>query len=114
MSTFKVDWFGEKAIRATTEGAIDALIRGSEFLLTKANETIPFEEGILKDSGDVDVDGAKLAATVFYNTPYAARQHEEVSWKHMSGRRPKWLQMTFQEQHSAVKDIMADALRKKL
>lgn len=104
-------WYGHKVKADVRASAEEGLFRASELVLEKANETVPIEEGLLKASGDTDIDGQGLVASIFYNTPYAAAQHEEVTYQHKEGRRAKWLQLTMQEQQQNIKDILADALR---
>lgn len=105
--------------RTAVKGQVRAaLILGledaGEFLLQKANESIPHEEGTLEASGKTRTDSAKLRTYVGYDTPYAIRQHEELSWKHDSGRRAKWLELTFREQQNRVSEFLAKSVRKKL
>ena len=109
----KIRWFPQKAQQMSQAGAVEGLFRASEFLLAKANETVPLAEATLKDSGDTDVDESALVATVSYDTPYAAVQHESRSFTHPHGRRAKWLQLTFQEQVRPVRDILARAMKGK-
>jgi len=83
------------AVRAA---AAQGLSDAAEFLLEESNRTAPIEEATLIRSGDTSLDAARLKAAVAYDTPYAARQHEELEWRHDDGRRAKWLELTFQEQ----------------
>jgi len=68
----------------------------TDHLLEAANRTVPIEEGTLQNSGRATTKGLK--GVVSYNTPYACRQHEEMGYRHDSGRRAKWLEMTFKEE----------------
>lgn len=96
------------------DAAGDGLFDAAEYLLEEANRTVPLEETILEGSGFADIDYDALEAAVSYDTPYAARQHEETGWAHDSGRRAKWLELTVHEQANAVRDFMADRLREAL
>lgn len=91
--------------KAASEGLADA----AEFLLEEANRTVPIEEATLTRSGATDVDG--LQASVFYDTPYAVRQHEDTRLRHDQGRRAKWLEMTMREQAKQVGEHIADRIR---
>ena len=92
-----------EAVRKKCEAAVgDA----AEFLLEEANRTVPIEEATLTRSGTVSQEG--LNAVVSYDTPYAARQHEELDWRHDEGRRAKWLELTFKEQRDRVIKFLAD------
>ena len=84
-----------------------------DHLLTVSKQQVPLDQGPLKNSGAVDVaddeqvpldhnplmksgavdvadDGSQ--ATVSYDTPYAVRQHEELSYRHQRGRKAKYLE----------------------
>jgi hypothetical protein len=64
----------------------------AEHLLGVANEKVPIEESILLKSGTVSTDPENFVAAVSYDTPYAARQHEEMHWRHDDNRTAKWLE----------------------
>jgi hypothetical protein len=86
----------------------------TEFLLEESNRTVPIEEDTLERSGQAEFDAAEMQGTVSYDTPYAARQHEETGWRHDPGRRAKWLELTFAEQADAVADHLGNELRRAL
>ena len=88
----------------------DALSDAAEHILEEANRTVPIEEGILTGSGNTDVDASAGVASVYYDTPYAARQHEETGWAHDPGRRAKWLELTLQERTADVRRFFATRL----
>lgn len=96
--------------RIHAAGAV-AVADAAEGLLEHANRTVPIEEGTLKGSGLVTADRTNARAAVSYDTPYAARQHEDMSLRHDSGRRAKWLELTWQERGRATFDFIADRLR---
>lgn len=98
-------------IKALVAKAVDqAALDGAEVLLEAANRTVPLEEGDLGRSGDTDVEKGK--ASVYYDSVYAARQHEETEWKHDPGRRAKWLEMAAREEVANVQRAMGEALKK--
>lgn len=109
-----VQWFGQEAKTRTRSGAVEGLRTAAMFTLTEANRTVPLDQGPLQRSGDTDVDPAALEAIVYYNTPYAVRQHEEIHWKHPKQGRAKWLELTMQEQHERIQQIIATQIRKAL
>ena len=49
-------------------------------------------------------------ASIYYDTPYAARQHEDTSLNHDPGRRAKWLELTLQERTADVRRFFATRL----
>lgn len=83
-------------------GAVVGLGMAAEMLLEISNRTVPIEEATLLRSGTTQVDAMNLEAAVGYDTPYAARQHEELSYRHDPGRRAKWLELTLQEQSETL------------
>lgn len=109
--SFTLRWKIDKralAAAAMRQAAHDAVGDAAEYILETANRTVPIEEATLKRSGQVSQDG--LTAMISYDTPYAARQHEELDYRHDSGRRAKWLEKTMEEEEKAVTEF----LRKKL
>lgn len=86
-----------------------ALTRVAEDLLGRAQRLAPVEEGTLRASGDVDVDdlGDTVVATVSFNTIYAARQHEELDWRHPKGGQAKYLEQPLRENASRYERAIA-------
>lgn len=101
-----------KARRQAAVGSERGVALALEHLLGEANRTVPIEENTLSRSGTVATEGLK--GNVHYDSPYAARQHEELDWRHDAGRRAKWLELTFSEQRKQVAEILAKELRGEL
>lgn len=78
-----------QATRAQVEGGLQL---AAEHVLARATELVPIEEGTLQRSGTVSIDAMGTTAAVSYDTPYAARQHEELTWHHKDGRQAKFLE----------------------
>lgn len=112
MPTDGFTWHGDQVTEAVRRAGIGSLRLGAEHILEEANRTVPHDEGTLMRSGFVDVDEEAGVAAISYDTPYAARQHEELSWQHAEGRRAKWLELTVQERQQAVRDYVAQAMKK--
>lgn len=108
--TTTVRYYGDEVKAAIKTKAARALFMGTEFLLEESNRTAPIEERTLIDSGATDVDESELRGTVFYDTPYARRQHEELEWEHDPGRRAKWLELTAKERKSNIEQVLAGAM----
>ena len=106
-----VEWHGAEAIQAVMSATERGLKTAAEHVLTEANKTIPLDQGPLQRSGGTDIDRGNLQASIYYGTPYARRQHEEIGWRHAPGRRAKWLELTLKEQSPNVQKIMATALK---
>lgn len=105
-------WKGSEIKANTQAAAVRALTRGAEHILTESNDRIPLEYGDLMRSGDVDVDESELVASISYDTAYAVVQHEDVDLVHPNGREAKFLERTLNDEGPAVRDYMADELRK--
>lgn len=91
----------EHARRAVWHATVEAVRRCGEDLLGKAQRDAPVEEGTLRASGELELEntapvapraGSEVTATVSFNTVYAARQHEELGWRHPKGGRAKYLE----------------------
>lgn len=110
---FSLKWkFDRRAIVAAAEraAAAQALRDSADHLLETTNRTIPIEEHLLEESGDVDVQGDK--ATVSYDKPYARKQHEDLDLKHDPGRRAKFLEKTMQEEEAAIQERLQKGIGK--
>ncbi|MBE0430032.1 MAG: hypothetical protein IBX61_09225 [Thermoleophilia bacterium] len=97
------------AVNRQVESALDD---AAEYVLETANRTVPIEEGTLEKSGGIGKATGKR--TVYYDTPYARRQHEELGYRHDSGRRAKFLEKTMQEEEKAVTEFLRDRIGKVL
>lgn len=87
-----VKWFGRKASEAERRGAARGLQLGGFHIEEEASRIVPIDEGTLLRSSWVDVDERELRCAVSYDTPYAVRQHEELTWQHEEGRQAKYLE----------------------
>ncbi len=61
----------------------------AERVLKKANEHVPYELGILEDSGQVTMSGDEAA--ISYDTPYAARLHQHPEYNFQGKGEGRWL-----------------------
>src|SRR5690606_33244917 len=108
----KVRWYGKPVSDEVKAAGIRGLRLAAEHVLEEANRTVPIEEGTLERSGTVSVDEQRGAAAVSYDTPYAVRQHEDLTLRHDPGRRAKWLELTLRERERAIRDYIASEIRK--
>lgn len=91
------------------------LALAAEHILGVAKQHAPVEEHILEESGFTSVDGQhSLRAAVSFDTPYAVKQHEDMTLKHDKGRTAKYLENAFNSEQDAVKQIIAAELRGEL
>jgi hypothetical protein len=87
-----VKWTGNFAQVRIHGGVARGLKLAAEHVLEEANRIVPLDEGPLFESGATDVDPDASRASIFYDTPYACRQHEEMTWHHAPGRQAKYLE----------------------
>lgn len=88
-----------------------AVRRAAEHLRERAVARTPVETGVLRNSAKVTTDGT--TAAVSYNTPYAARQHEEVGWQHNDGE-AKFLENAATAEAETMKQMVAETIREGL
>lgn len=97
------------------DGAVEkGLEAGADHLLEEANRKVPIETGDLARSGNIAVDGAAGEAAVGYNSVYAARQHEELTWQHDAGREAKWLENAMNNNKKSIAQAIADGIKDQL
>ncbi|MFI0897752.1 hypothetical protein [Streptomyces sp. NPDC020983] len=106
----EVRWEGrrlwtERGRQAASEGLARALEHG----LGVSNQRVPLREGTLERSGKVTVEG--LNGAISYDTVYAVRQHEELDWQHLPGRRAKYLESSVLDERTAMLALMAVPIR---
>ena len=78
-----------EALKAVRKGGEKGVRDCANLLLEESRKQVPLDTGALSRSGEVDSEG--LTATVFYDTPYAVRWHEEhANFQH--GRKNKYLE----------------------
>lgn len=96
----------------TTDGAERGLQLGVEHLLTEANKTVPHDEGTLERSGAASTEG--LRGAVSYDTPYAVKQHEDLTLTHDGKGQAKWLETTLEAERATVGRIIQQAIASEL
>lgn len=87
----------------------EAVREACDDLLSVSRDEVPYDQGGLSNSGKVTVagSGSEVEGAVSYDTPYAARQHEEVGWNHQDGRKAKYLGDPFRENAQRYLDHIA-------
>lgn len=98
------------------EGKRKGLTLSLQHVLAASDATIPHETGHLETTGDYDIDdsGDDLRGSVYYDTVYARRQHEEMDWTHDAGRRAKYLELAALEELATIEAIMGQAMKASL
>ncbi len=93
------------------EAAMDGLENGGEHVLKLARDRVPLEEGTLERSGRVSSDGTSTVA-VSFDTPYAVRQHEDMSLRHDAGRQAKYLETAAADGAKTVAQLVRASVRR--
>lgn len=108
------NWYGDRVTGRAKKGGISGLRKAAEHVLGESRKQVPLEEGTLQRSGVASVDEVTMTAAVSYDTPYAARQHEELTWQHDSGRNAKYLERPMAAERDTVAALVAAEIRKAL
>ena len=104
---------GRELERRVRRGAAAGLNHFGERVLSQANVYVPLDEGTLMQSGHVleaDPREGQLRVQVRFGTVYAARQHEELTWKHDPGRQAKYLETPFKEEMIHLQELVQAAV----
>lgn len=110
--SFKID-LDLDVVKEKLHAATEAGLRvGVEYLRTEANRRVPHDEGVLERSSRASVDGLKGA--VSYDTPYAVRQHEDMSFHHDGKGEAKWLENTFTTEKATAGRVVANTIKREL
>ncbi|MEV0444507.1 minor capsid protein [Streptomyces spectabilis] len=110
----RIRWSGGAALRAAREGAARGLRLAAEHVLAEARKLVPLDEATLERSGTTSVDEQDLSAAVTFDTPYAIRQHEELTYRHAPGRSAKYLETPMRTEAATVEAIVAAQVRRSL
>lgn len=108
--TVTMSWNGDAADRAVRDAAARGLFQAAEHVRAESVKVAPIEESTLVKSAATSVDEAALTASVSYDTVYAARQHEELTWRHDAGRQAKYLEEPLNREQDTVLKIIGDAI----
>ncbi|MDT0432805.1 hypothetical protein [Streptomyces salyersiae] len=110
----RLSWNGDTAVRRIQAGEVLGLRLAAEHVLQVSRGRVPIEEATLERSGTASVDEAAGTAGVSYDTPYAVRQHEDMTLRHDAGRTAKFLEKSVDEEAGAVLNIVAAQVRRAL
>lgn len=105
----ELDWRGQQVANNIERAAVNAARAGAHLLRDEAVQRTPIETGTLRNSAQATVEGNE--AMVSYNTPYAARQHEEVGWQHKEGQ-AKYLESALLDNQTRISELIAQEIRK--
>lgn len=90
--TVEIKWEGVAAKQRMKRGAGQGVFLAAEHVLGEARQEVPIEDAILSRSGAASVDDAQMVAAVSFDTPYAVKQHEDMTLRHDPGRKAKYLE----------------------
>lgn len=109
-----LEWRGDQAMRLIQAGAARGLTLGAMFLRGMALPLTPLDRGPLRESAAVwEAYAGSLIAAVSFDTPYAVRQHEELSYHHDVGQ-AKFLEQPAREQAAEIYRIAAAEVARSL
>lgn len=104
MTLNRLVWHGARVKDAERAGTARGLMLGAENVLEKSNRIVPIDESTLLKSGHPwppeqigFVGGEGMQSAVTYDTPYACRQHEELTWHHQGNGQAKYLEQTIDD-----------------
>lgn len=110
MSTVHTEWNGDLVKAMISGNAAEALNHGAEMLRGDSVPLAPIDRGPLRGSAQVTpATRGNLTAHVSYDTPYAARQHEELDWHHDEGQ-AKYLEEPLNRNASKYQEAVANRL----
>lgn len=102
------EWNGD-GIAGNVEAAIErGIFMACEALKANALDRTPFAEGDLRQSAMASAEGTR--GVVSYNTPYAVRQHEDVTLNHPNGGEAKFLEKAVNDFCAEFVDIVKAAV----
>lgn len=104
-------WKENRGAAARVKSATKAGLRiAGEHILGVSNRQVPHEEGDLERSGVVSEGDNEVA--ISYDTPYAVRQHEDLSMKHDAGRNAKYLERACKTEASTAGRLIATHIKR--
>lgn len=95
-------------------GSVRAVRISAEVLLQISKNHVPHDKGILENSGSVDFTKDGPTASVFYDTPYAERLHEDPDINFKGKGRHKWLEDAAKTNQKVLLKAMQQAMREAL
>ncbi len=134
-----LEWNGDEVMDELRDAARKAGFEATSELLTRANKTVPHDEGTLEASGVVTQGKLPSAKQIYeeaqegepqgdklrlrgellfylsYNTPYAVKVHEAPPSINFRGKgRRKWLEKTVREERDDLEEMIADRINKEM
>ncbi len=108
----RITWDGAAAKRQIHRGAARGVRRAAEAVMDDSLDVVPREDDELARSAALDVDDQEMVASVSYDTPYAARQHEQLRLRHDRGETSKYLERPLRAGARRTAETIAAEIRK--
>jgi len=106
-------WRGKEVEKLIRDTAMQALHNGMEHIITEAIDETPIKSGTLRRSAAVTDAPGEDTVYGSFNTPYAVRQHEDLTLKHTDGK-AKYLEDPFNRNKTRVEKMAGDRIRQVL
>lgn len=127
----------QDAVDDIEHGSAEGLAEALLYVATESQQRAPVDTGDLRGSVEVAIDGEVYAhgnkgtndatvtvtgevpesatkGEVSYNTPYAADQHEQISYDHPRGGQAKYLESVLVENKDRILRLIADGIADEL
>lgn len=104
-----VKWNSKPVLSSIKKNGNAGIKDAAEYLLDKSLQVVPLDESTLANSGNTSVD--ENSATVYFDTPYAIKQHEDLTLQHINGRQAKYLENPLKENRKKLQDIIANKIK---
>lgn len=118
MSKVRFTWNLDKALvqREVKEAKKRGLFKACDHLAAESKKQVPLDQATLKLSCKVSVSDDGNTGCVSYDTPYAIRQHEELSYHHQRGRKAKYLEDPINDPtiQANMRTLLAEEFQKRL
>lgn len=108
----ELKWNGSAAKKAAHQAGMKALYKCAEAILAEAIDEVPLESGTLERSGAITESGN--SAYISFNTPYARKQHEDLTLRHVEGRKAKYLEDPFNRKKEKVRKYILRKVKEAL
>lgn len=90
--SFKVKINKNIVERAMRDVGVTGLHDALDYLATESKKEVPYDTHMLQNTCAVSVEPDGSEGAVSYDTLYAVKQHEELSFNHPHGRKAKYLE----------------------
>jgi len=125
MAKYVLKWYAEQVKKVIEESAAKALVYCGNNLKKESLEQVPWATGDLGGSCEVSSPQKrwnKILVTVGYDTPYAIKQHEDLTLRHpdprnplsVPGRKAKYLEDPFNANKRRYSNYIRNSVKRAL